>query len=90
MTTLQILNNAKAAKNSAFSLTTEIKNRALQEISKALIENTDKILESNRLDVEAAKGTVSEVMIDRLTLDGKRIKSMADGILEVAALPDPC
>lgn len=90
MTTLQILNNAKAAKNSAFSLTTEIKNRALEEISKALIENTDIILSANRLDVEAAKGTVSDVMIDRLTLDIKRIKSMADGILMVAALPDPC
>ena len=90
MTTLQILNNAKAAKNSAFSLTTEIKNRALEEISKALIENTDIILSANRLDVEAAKGTVSDVMIDRLTLDSKRIKSMADGILTVAALPDPC
>lgn len=90
MTTLQILNNAKAAKNSAFSLTTEIKNRALEEISKALIENTDIILSANRLDVEAAKGSVSDVMIDRLTLDSKRIKSMADGILTVAALPDPC
>ena len=90
MTTLQILNNAKAAKNSAFSLTTEIKNRALEEISKALIENTAIILSANRLDVEAAKGTVSDVMIDRLTLDSKRIKSMADGILTVAALPDPC
>lgn len=90
MTTLQILNNAKAAKNSAFSLTTEIKNRALEEISKALIENTDIILSANRLDVEAARGTVSDVMIDRLTLDSKRIKSMADGILTVAALPDPC
>lgn len=90
MTTLQILNNAKAAKNSAFSLTTEIKNRALEEISNALIENTDIILSANQLDVEAAKGTVSDVMIDRLTLDSKRIKSMADGILTVAALPDPC
>ncbi len=90
MTTAEILYNAKVAKNSAFSLTSDIKNRALTEISKALIENTDEILAANRQDVEAAKETISPVMIDRLTLNEKRISAMAEGINEVAALTDPC
>ena len=54
----------------------------------ALIENTDLILEANALDVEAARGTVSDVMIDRLLLNKSRIEGMSKGILDVANLPD--
>ena len=70
-------------------LSTEVKNNALKVMADCLIKSTEEILSANALDVEAAKGTVSDVMIDRLKLDVSRIKAMANGILEVADLPDP-
>ena len=88
ITTLDLLKRAKAVSHEA-PLSTDIKNNALQEMAKSLIDFTDDILEANRLDVEAAKGTVSDVMIDRLMLNTSRIEGMAKGILEVAELPDP-
>ena len=54
-----------------------------------LIEHTDKILSANAVDVEKAKGIISDVMIDRLSLSKERIASMAQGIRDVASLPDP-
>ncbi len=90
MTTLEIMQAAKEAKKDALLLTTEKKNRALCEMSKALIANTKKILEANKRDIENAIGKISDVMIDRLSLSESRIKSMADGLEAVAALPDPC
>ena len=88
MKTLEILKNAKAVSFNA-PLSTEIKNKALKAMAEALILATDEILASNKIDLEQAKGTVSEVMLDRLMLNEQRIKGMADGILEVAELPDP-
>ncbi len=88
ITTNELLKKAKAVSLSA-PLSSEDKNKALKAMANALIENTAEILDANALDVEAAKGTVSDVMIDRLRLDESRIKSMAKGILEVADLPDP-
>ena len=58
-------------------------------MAQALLDNSDTILSANRLDLEAAKGTVSDVMLDRLQLTEARIEGMADGIRQVAALPDP-
>lgn len=55
----------------------------------ALIENTDNILNANEIDVNNARGKISDVMIDRLMLSADRIKAMAEGIRDVAALPDP-
>ena len=54
-----------------------------------LIEHTDKILSANAVDVEKAKGIISDVMIDRLSLSKERIAAMAQGIRDVASLPDP-
>ncbi len=54
-----------------------------------LIEAEQEILKANKIDVENAEGTISPVMIDRLTLTPQRIADMAKGIREVAALPDP-
>ena len=88
ITTKEILEKAKAVSATA-PLCTDDKNRALRAMANALIENTDSILEANALDVAAAEGTVSSVMIDRLRLDKSRIEGMANGILEVADLPDP-
>ena len=84
-----MLENAKKAKFEITQLTTEQKNAALLAMADALITNEKAILEANALDLEAAKGTVSDVMLDRLQLTSARIAGMAQGIREVAALPDP-
>ncbi|MBQ7415912.1 MAG: glutamate-5-semialdehyde dehydrogenase [Oscillospiraceae bacterium] len=80
---------AKAAKFEVCKLTTEQKNAALNAMADALIAHEGAILAANALDMEAAKGTVSDVMLDRLQLTSQRIAGMAQGIREVAALPDP-
>lgn len=88
-TTHEILLKAKAAKTVAASLSTEQKNRTLYRMADSLLSHTTDILAANALDVEAAKDTLSSVMIDRLMLSEERIASMAEGIRHVAALPDP-
>ena len=80
---------AKAAKRQVAALTTDEKNGALNAMADALLSHEAQILEANALDMEAAKGTVSDVMLDRLKLTAERIAGMAKGIREVAALPDP-
>ena len=60
-----------------------------RDMADMLIENTAEILEANKKDVENARGVISDVMIDRLSLSEDRIKAMADGIRQVALLPDP-
>ena len=89
MTTKEILSRAVKAKSAIFSLSTELKNRVLLSMADALIAHTDAILSANATDVEAARGTLSTVMIDRLLLTRERVLGMANGIREVAALPDP-
>ena len=84
-----MLEAAKAAKAEITRLTTEQKNAALNAMADALIASEAEILAANALDLEAAKGTVSDVMLDRLQLTSARIAGMAQGIREVAALPDP-
>ncbi len=87
ITTNELLKRAKAV-SSLEPLSTEQKNNALKAMATALLDDSDAILKANALDIENAKGSVSEVMLDRLRLDIKRIEGMANGILEVAALPD--
>ena len=89
MTTQQILEGAKAVKRTAMLLDTKTKNNALLKMADKLIENTEKILAANSIDVENARGVISDVMIDRLSLSKERIESMAQGIRDVVALPDP-
>ena len=84
-----MLTAAKAAKTEIATLTTEQKNTALYAMADALVSNETDILAANALDLEAAKGTVSDVMLDRLLLTSTRISGMAEGIRQVAALPDP-
>ena len=84
-----MLEAAKAAKFEIARLSSEQKNAALNAMADALVEKEAEILAANALDLEAAKGTVSDVMLDRLLLTSARIAGMAQGIREVAALPDP-
>ena len=84
-----MLSDAKKAKSSIATLTTEKKNEALRFMAQALIDNEAEILSANAEDLEAAKGKISEVMCDRLMLNSERIKGMSKGILEVAELDDP-
>ena len=87
--TLDILKEAKSAKGILCSLDTKTKNDALLKMADALIENSAEILSENAKDLERAKGIISDVMLDRLALSEDRIKGMAEGIRQVAALPDP-
>ena len=89
MTTLEILKRAKSAAPMLAMLSTEQKNEALMAMAAQIEKNTDRILEANREDVEAARGVIGEVMIDRLRLTAERIHAMAEGIREVVDLPDP-
>lgn len=89
MTTLEILKKAKSAAPMLAVLSTAQKNDALKAMADALESNTEQILLANAEDVEAAKGRISDVMIDRLRLTRERIHAMAEGIREVIELPDP-
>ncbi len=89
MTTLELLEKARASKGAMSLADTETKNNALLAMADALMEHQQAILTANQADLEAARGTVSEVMLDRLALSPERIAGMAQGIREVAALPDP-
>ena len=86
---LNILCAAKAAKTEIAQLTTQQKNDALLAMADALLTQKDAILTANRLDMEQASSTISPVMLDRLRLTEARITAMADGIRQVAKLPDP-
>ncbi|MCF2662762.1 glutamate-5-semialdehyde dehydrogenase [Pseudoflavonifractor phocaeensis] len=89
MTTMELLTQAKGAKAAMALADTDTKNKALLAMAGALEEHTSDILAANALDLEGARGTISEVMLDRLALSESRIAGMAKGIREVAALPDP-
>lgn len=89
MTTQELLYRAKAVKGQIALADAAVKNAALSAMADELEKQADKILAANLLDLEAAKGSVSEVMLDRLALSRERIAGMAQGVREVAALPDP-
>lgn len=89
MTTMEILSAAKRSRQAVACADTQTKNRALNLMADALELNSASILQQNLLDMESAKGTVTDVMLDRLRLNSDRIKSMAKGIRDVALLNDP-
>ena len=89
MTTMELLEKAKAAKGAMALADTETKNRALLAMADTLEAEQEEILAANVQDLEDARGKISDVMLDRLALSPERIFSMAKGIREVAALPDP-
>lgn len=89
----ELTSKGSLAKKAALALAskgTSAKNDALLRIADNLIKNTDNILSANKLDTEAAKQKgISDALLDRLTLTPKRIEEIADGVRQVAALPDP-
>ncbi|MBE6733033.1 MAG: glutamate-5-semialdehyde dehydrogenase [Ruminococcaceae bacterium] len=87
--TIDILKSAKRAAADVSLLTKERKEKALFSMAESLILAKAEILKANALDIEAARNSVSDVMIDRLTLTDARILDMAEGIKKVASLPDP-
>ncbi len=89
MTTKEILSCAVSVKSEAAIMGEVKKNNILLAIADSILANTNEILAANKIDVEASKNKISEVMIDRLTLTNERISAMAQGIKEVASLPDP-
>ena len=89
MTTREILQAAKAARPALQGADTQQKNTALLAMADALEAQTAEILAANAQDMDAARGTISEVMLDRLALTKDRIAGMAVGVRQVAALPDP-
>ena len=89
MTTLELLQKAKQASRSLAMAGTDTKNRALLAMADSLVAAVSEILAANQADLDAARGTVPDVMLDRLALTRQRIADMAEGIRQVAALPDP-
>ncbi len=89
MTTLEQMRQAKAVAPVLAAATTEAKNSALSAMAQALCIHTKDILAANAQDMEAAKPHISPVMLDRLALAEARIAAMADGVRQVAGLPDP-
>ena len=87
--TQEILRETKAAAPLLAAAGAEKKNEMLRAIAARLMAEKAQILTANRADVEAAREALGPVMIDRLTLTEARIEAMAQGVLDVAALPDP-
>ena len=89
MTTLEIVRAARGAKNALMLASAEQKNQALLAMAAALEDQCAAILKANETDLENARGTVPDVMLDRLRLSEERVAGMARGIREAATLPDP-
>ncbi|WP_342986293.1 glutamate-5-semialdehyde dehydrogenase [Streptococcus parasanguinis] len=88
-TTQEQLALARSAKKSINTASTALKNQALEAMASQLLKATEAILAANQLDMDAARGKISEVMLDRLFLDQERIAGMAQGIRALIDLPDP-
>lgn len=88
-TTQEQLALARSAKKSINTASTALKNQALEAMASQLLKATEAILVANQIDMEAARGKISEVMLDRLFLDQERIVGMAQGIRALIDLPDP-
>ncbi|MBQ8295275.1 MAG: glutamate-5-semialdehyde dehydrogenase [Clostridia bacterium] len=88
-TTQDILIAAKQAASDLILLSAQEKNAILLQMADDIENHAEEILQANAMDVAAAQEKLGAVMIDRLRLDEKRIAAMAQGIRDVAALPDP-
>ena len=89
MTTQEILKAARTARPALQRANTEQKNAALLAMADRLWADRAAILAANAQDMEAARGRTGDVMLDRLALTEDRVAAMAEGVRQVAALPDP-
>ncbi len=93
MTTEEVLIQAKATAPKLLAASSEQKDEALEAMADALLWNADEILSENEKDRDQIKDQIkdqtSDYILDRLSLTSGRIQAMAEGILEIAALPDP-
>jgi len=89
MTTRELLEQARAARTALVTADTDLKNNALLAMAQALLDHSGDILAANAQDMAAAEGKISPVMLDRLALTQARIEGMAEGVRQVAQLPDP-
>src|SRR4030042_1185635 len=89
----EIINLAKGAKEASgdmLGISTRMKDRILREMADALIEKKKEVLRANKKDIKYAHAIgLSGALIDRLSLDAKKIKQMADSLQEIASLADP-
>ncbi len=88
-TVLEIAQNARVASRKLAAYSSDVKNTALLELAELIEKRVEDIKLANSKDVEAAREKLSKPMLERLSLDDKKIKSMAEGVRQVAALPDP-
>ncbi len=87
---LKVAQEAKAASQTLASLSSTVKNELLQQMAQSLLNHTEELIEANEKDLAAAREAgLASAMVDRLALDAQRIRGMADGLREVAELPDP-
>jgi glutamate-5-semialdehyde dehydrogenase len=87
---IRLAQQAKQAAKKLANLSTTIKNNALHYMADEIEAQKERILQENEKDLAYARSKgLSSAMIDRLFLNDKRIKAMADGLREVALLPDP-
>src|SRR5438093_7538621 len=80
---------ARAAARALALCPTRTKNEALTQMARGLVEKAEALLEANRADLDRARGRVTKAFLDRLTLTEARLEEMAQGLREIAALPDP-
>ncbi len=91
MSVKQLGINARKTQTFLSLVTAEDKNRALSAVADALNERADEITEANLIDLENGRNNgLGEGLLDRLMLNGERIKGIADGVREVVGLDDPC
>ncbi len=87
---INIGRRAKDASRIMVTASTNVKNNALLHMAEALINNKDTIIEANMMDMELGrKNNLSDAMLDRLMINQERIENMAEGLKNVASLPDP-
>lgn len=91
MTVFEQGKNAKGTLTFMSQVTTEQKNNALNAVADALEKNVDAIIAANKIDLtEGKENGLNDGLLDRLMLNEERIKGIADGVRQVAALDDPC
>jgi glutamate-5-semialdehyde dehydrogenase len=87
---ISLAQEAQRSFREALTVSSELKDAALRDMASSLLRAKQDIIKANKKDLSAARASgKSKAFIDRLTLDDKRIRAMADSLLEIAALPDP-